>query len=116
MRRGVIEVGSQRYRETYGRAFEELSAADADAFLKDVQSGKVKDATLPLASWFNEIIYPLFAQGCFSDPLYGGNRGKVFWKMIGYPGLPATHTLDMVRYRGKPFPGAKDPKSIADFS
>jgi gluconate 2-dehydrogenase gamma chain len=39
----------------------------------------------------------------------------VFWKMIGYPGLPATHTLDMTRYRGKPYPGAKNPKSIADF-
>jgi gluconate 2-dehydrogenase gamma chain len=48
--------------------------------------------------------------------MYGGNNNKVFWKMVGYPGLPATHTLDMVQYRGKPYPGAKDPKSIVDFS
>jgi gluconate 2-dehydrogenase gamma chain len=81
-----------------------------------VQTGKAKDDKLSLASWFNDIIYPLFVQACFSDPLYGGNRDKVFWKMIGYPGLPATHALDMVRYRGKPYPGAKNPKSISDFS
>jgi itaconyl-CoA hydratase len=28
MRRGVIEVGPQRYRETYGRAFEEFTVGD----------------------------------------------------------------------------------------
>jgi itaconyl-CoA hydratase len=28
MRRGVIEIGPQRYRETYGRAFEEFSVGD----------------------------------------------------------------------------------------
>jgi len=55
-------------------------------------------------------------QACYADPLYGGNRGKVFWKLIGYPGLPAFHTQNMVTYRGKPFPGAADPKSIQDFS
>jgi gluconate 2-dehydrogenase gamma chain len=74
------------------------------------------DARLPLASWFNEIIHPLFSEACFADPIYGGNRDAVFWKMIGYPGLPATHSVDMVRYRGKPYPGAKNPKSIIDFS
>ena len=31
-------------------------------------------------------VYPLFQQACFADPVYGGNRDKVFWKMIGYPG------------------------------
>jgi hypothetical protein len=40
--------------------------------------------------------------------MYGGNRGKVFWKMIGYPGLPAAYGIDMVRYRGKPHPRAAD--------
>jgi gluconate 2-dehydrogenase gamma chain len=40
----------------------------------------------------------------------------VFWKAIGYPGLPAVYSQDMVDFRGKPFPGAADPKSIADFA
>jgi gluconate 2-dehydrogenase gamma chain len=62
------------------------------------------------------LVYPLFSQACFADPIYGGNYNKVFWRMIGYPGLPATHTIDMVQFRGKPFPGGKAPKSIADFS
>jgi gluconate 2-dehydrogenase gamma chain len=62
------------------------------------------------------LVYPLFVQACFSDPIYGGNVGKVFWRMIGYPGLPATHADDMLQFRGRPYPPAQDPKTIADFS
>jgi len=99
-----------------GKGFDELSDAEANAFLLDVAAGKFDEPRMPLGQWFNELVYPLFTQACFADPLYGGNRGKVFWKLIGYPGLPAFHTKDMVEFRGKPFPGASDPKSIQDFS
>ena len=74
------------------------------------------DPRVPLAEWFNDLVYALFNQACFADPIYGGNRDKVFWKMIGYPGLPAVNGLNMAKYRGVPFPGAKTPKSIEDFS
>lgn len=112
-----IEAANAACAAKYGgKPFDQIAPADAAAFLSDLGAGKVSDPNLPLAAWFNELIYPLFAQACFADPIYGGNVNKVFWKMIGYPGLPATHTIDMVQYRGKPFPGAKDPKSIADFS
>jgi gluconate 2-dehydrogenase gamma chain len=99
-----------------GATFDQLAPATAEAVLKDIGSGRLSDERLPLASWFNDIIYPLFIEACFADPMYGGNRDAVFCKMVGYPGLPATYTLDMARYRGKPHPGAKNPKSIIDFS
>ncbi|HEY1542640.1 MAG TPA: gluconate 2-dehydrogenase subunit 3 family protein [Xanthobacteraceae bacterium] len=111
-----IAAANAASRQRYAKAFASLPAADADAFLRDIASGKVKDARVPLAEWFNALVYPLFAQACYADPIYGGNRDKVFWQMIGYPGLPGVHSRDMVMYRGKPYPGAKTPKSIADFS
>lgn len=100
----------------FGVKFEELDTARADAFLQELAAGKIEGGRVPLGQWFNELVYPLFTQACYADPLYGGNRGKVFWKLIGYPGLPAFHTQNMVTFRGKPFPGAADPKSIQDFS
>ena len=100
----------------HGKPLDQAAPADASAFLDDLGAGKVASEQLPLGPWFNELVYPLFAQACFADPIYGGNAGKVFWKMVGYPGLPATHTNDIVQFRGKPYPGSKDPKSIADFS
>jgi gluconate 2-dehydrogenase gamma chain len=111
-----VEAVNTACAAKYGKPFDQIPAADANNFLSDLAAGKVNDATLPLATWFNELVYPLFGQACFADPIYGGNFDKVFWKLIGYPGLPAAHTIDIVQYRGKPFPGAKDPKSIADFS
>ena len=99
-----------------GKPFDQLAPADAQQFLEEVQADHVQHDGLSLAQWFNEVVYRLFVEGCFADPMYGGNRSAVFWKMVGYPGLPANHALDVVRYRGKPYPGAKEPKTIADFT
>lgn len=99
-----------------GNSFDMVTPEQSDAFLNDLGAGKITSDAVPMAQWFNELVYPLFNQACYADPVYGGNKDKVFWKMIGYPGLPATNTINMVQFRGKPFPGAKDPKSMADFS
>jgi gluconate 2-dehydrogenase gamma chain len=106
----------QACQRRFGKSFDALSVADASTFLDDLATGNEVDPHVPLSAWFNELVYPLFAQACFADPIYGGNVGKVFWRMIGYPGLPATHSQDMLDFRGKPYPGEHDPKSIADFS
>lgn len=103
-------------RERFGKSFDELATADQDRILTEFASGKGVGDDDVLTQWFHELLYPLFIAACFADPIYGGNRSKVFWKMVGYPGLPATHSQNMVEFRGKHFPGAEDPKSIADFS
>jgi gluconate 2-dehydrogenase gamma chain len=112
---GIAVVNAACIRD-HAKGFDQLVPASAEAILKDIDAGRMTDDRLPLASWFNDLVYPLFYEGCFADPIYGGNRDAVFWKMLGYPGLPATHTVDMVRYRGKPYPDARRPKSIIDFS
>ena len=111
-----IQATNQHSKQHYGKSFDQLAAADADTLLQRLADGQLDDERLALGRWFNELVYPLFVQGCFADPIYGGNRDKVFWKMVGYPGLPAVYSRDIVDYRGKPHPGARDPKSIADFS
>jgi hypothetical protein len=30
----------------------------------------------------------------FSDPMYGGNMGKVGWSLIGYPGAQRLYTSE----------------------
>ena len=112
---GIAAVDAACLRDR-GASFAALPSAEADTVLADIAGGRVTDEHLSLTSWFNDIVYPLFVEACFADPMYGGNRNAVFWKMIGYPGLPANHAIDMVRFRGKPYPGAASPKSIGDFS
>jgi gluconate 2-dehydrogenase gamma chain len=54
-------------------------------------------------------------EGFFSDPIHGGNRNKASWRMLGFPGLPATYADKVDAYRDKPYVVA-EPQSIADFS
>jgi len=38
-------------------------------------------------------------EGFFSDPVYGGNRDMVAWRMIGFPGAYAPY-YDLVQQHG----------------
>jgi gluconate 2-dehydrogenase gamma chain len=111
-----IEIANAACIARHGKPFDQITPMQANAFLHDLADDKLANESFSMAMWFNDLVYPLFAEACFADPIYGGNVDKVFWKMIGYPGLPATHTINMIRYRGVPFPGAADPQSIVDFS
>ncbi len=102
--------------QAHSKSFDRLAAAEREAALLAITSGKANTPEFNLAAWFNELLYPLFTQGAFADPVYGGNRDKAAWKMIGYPGLPAIYNRDMVTYRGKRHPKSDAPKSIQDFS
>ena len=53
-------------------------------------------------------------EGFFSDPMYGGNRNKAGWRMLGFPGLPATYADKVDAYYNKRY--VAPPRSIADFS
>ena len=63
---------------------------------------------------FFEALLDIAMEGFFADPIYGGNRDKVSWKMVGFPGLPAVYRNLIVDWRDKRY--VVDPKSIADFS
>jgi gluconate 2-dehydrogenase gamma chain len=111
-----VAAAQEACAKRFGKFFDLLAPADADLFLQELADNKLHHPRISLADWFNELVYPLFVQACFADPVYGGNKDKIFWRMVGYPGLPANHARDMVEFRGKPYPAAKDPRSIADFS
>jgi gluconate 2-dehydrogenase gamma chain len=102
-------------RTGHGKSFDRLNAADREATLIAVSEGKAT-SDFDLSAWFNGLFYPLFTQGAFADPIYGGNLGKVAWKMIGFPGLPATYNRDVATFRGVRHPKSDAPKSIQDFS
>ena len=53
-------------------------------------------------------------EGFFADPIYGGNRNMASWRMLQYPGVPATFANLIDEYRDKRY--VAEPKSIADFS
>jgi gluconate 2-dehydrogenase gamma chain len=108
-----IRAANAWSRRTYGKDFDRLTPADRDAALKAIEQGK---ADLPdfNAKPFFEALYQSAMEGFFADPIYGGNRNKASWRMVGYPGLPASYGAKAEVYRGKKL--NIEPQSIADFS
>ena len=53
--------------------------------LKAMEEGKAELENFDARAFFNQLL-SLTMAGFFSDPIYGGNRDKIAWKMIGFPG------------------------------
>jgi gluconate 2-dehydrogenase gamma chain len=85
-----------------GKAFADLSAADKDTVLKDLESGDLKLDGADGKAFFEQAIKDI-QMGFFADPIYGGNRDMVAWKMIGYPGARYNY-LDWVNRHNERFP------------
>jgi gluconate 2-dehydrogenase gamma chain len=108
-----IKAANAWTRKTYGKDFDFLAPAERDAAFKTMESGKAEFVDFNAKAFF-EALYQSAMEGFFSDPMYGGNRDKVSWRMIGYPGLPAAYANKALEYRGRKV--VIEPRSIADFS
>jgi gluconate 2-dehydrogenase gamma chain len=99
---------------TFKKPFETLPAATKEQLLKDLQAGKIGLPNgVPAKTYFAQLLQ-MFYEGMFADPIYGGNRDKMAWKMIGYPGVNTANKLNIVKFKNKPY--RPDPVGIADLS
>jgi gluconate 2-dehydrogenase gamma chain len=111
--RAGIEAANAFTRKAYGKDFDRLGEKDREAALKTMEEGKAGFPGFSSTQFFNALLQ-MTMEGFFADPMYGGNRNMASWKMIGYPGLPATYREEIKTYHGKKYD--KPPQSIADFS
>ena len=111
--RAGIEEANAWTRKTYGKDFDRLSEPDREAALKAMDDDKAQFPGFSSRTFFDALLQ-ITMEGFFADPIYGGNRDMAGWKMVGYPGLPATYREEVIKYFGKKYD--KPPRSIADFS
>lgn len=78
---------------TKGARFAQLSAADQDAVLTDMEKN-VATGFAPSAAAFFNLVRSHTIQGTFCDPYYGGNGNFIGWDLIGYPGVRAAVSAD----------------------
>ena len=71
-----------------GKTFDQLSAAHQDDVLTGLDGAKLTFDVVPAKAFF-EMLLQNTVEGFFADPLYGGNRDKVGWKLVGFPGVAA---------------------------
>jgi gluconate 2-dehydrogenase gamma chain len=100
--------------KTYGKTFDRLEQDKRNEALTAMQQGKAEFDGLDAKQFFGQLL-TVNMEGFFADPIYGGNRNKASWRMLGFPGLPATYADKIDEYRNKRYVVA-EPQSIADFS
>jgi gluconate 2-dehydrogenase gamma chain len=112
--RAGVDATNAHCRKTYGKGFDRLDAKQREEVLVGLSTGKVTFADgLPVRDFWT-VLYQTVMEGMFSDPIYGGNRNKAGWRMIGFPGAIAVNRENVEKFRDKPFP--TDPAGIADLS
>jgi gluconate 2-dehydrogenase gamma chain len=73
-------------RSVRGQPFTELTAADQDRLLGEVEAGTAPGFVGGSATFFS-LVRAHTIQGTFCDPSYGGNANFVGWDLVGYPGV-----------------------------
>src|SRR5216683_454543 len=93
----------------HGTPFHDMSAEAQDAYLKSLESGAHDLDGVPSAVFF-DMLLKMTVEGFFSDPVYGGNRNMVAWRMIGFPGAYADY-YEAIDKHGVKF--EREPMSLA---
>jgi gluconate 2-dehydrogenase gamma chain len=106
----IFRVAIREINQHLGKPFEKLAAKEQDEVLKNLEEGKLALESVPSRFFFNLLLEGTI-DGFFADPIYGGNRDKVGWKLVGFPGVAAVYTT-LVDKHGVPYNA--EPVSIAD--
>ncbi|MGI8909257.1 MAG: gluconate 2-dehydrogenase subunit 3 family protein [Rubrobacteraceae bacterium] len=128
---GVEEL-DRRSRKSFGEDFRQLSAEQQDRVLTDMEASapgedeEAMEEDQATAAWappeqaepsgpvmqqtLTEVeldFFPLLVlhtrQGFYSDPIYGGNRDRAGWQVLGFPGPESLAEVHSGRYTTLPY-------------
>jgi gluconate 2-dehydrogenase gamma chain len=112
--RAGIAATNAYCRKTFGRTFDRLDDKQREEVLVGLSTAKITfDGGLPVRPFWSAV-YQTVMEGMFADPIYGGNRNKAGWRLIGFPGAIAVNRENVAKFRDKPFPN--EPVSMADMT
>ncbi|MCB4771170.1 gluconate 2-dehydrogenase subunit 3 family protein [Ancylobacter sp. Lp-2] len=83
-RRGLAALDAWCHA-SHSKAFAELPGETRDEILAGIEAGKIELPGFDGKLLF-EIVLGNTMEGFFADPIYGGNKDMVSWKMLGFPG------------------------------
>ncbi|WP_044559343.1 gluconate 2-dehydrogenase subunit 3 family protein [Azospirillum sp. B4] len=85
-----------------GVPFAKLPPDQQDAVLKGLESNEITIEGVDTKVFFTLLLQNTI-EGYFSDPVYGGNKDMIGWKLIGFPGARYDQS-PFVEQHGKPYP------------
>lgn len=97
-------------RSRHDERFDLLSHDEQEALLKEMEQGSLLLPDVPIQEFFSMLLDNTM-EGFFSDPIHGGNRDKVGWRLVGFPGVGASYRDRVTRFNE---PYDVEPVSIED--
>jgi gluconate 2-dehydrogenase gamma chain len=91
----------EHVNEKYGKSFAALDAAAQDKILEAIDKGELELPNAHARKFF-ELLVQNTKEGFLADPMYGGNRDFVGWKLIGFPG-PRYNYIGEIEQYGKKY-------------
>lgn len=102
--RDVFRLGvaaANRYAgERFGVGVLELSEEQQDQLITALLDNEATGFEPLTPESFFHTLRRYTSEGMFSDPVYGGNRNLVGWRLIGYPGAQRAYTPDEISVEG----------------
>ena len=95
------------------RPFRLLKPEQQDAILKELQGGKIELQSLSSKVFF-DLLWKNTKEGFFGDPIHGGNRDKVGWKLVGFPGVASGEYKKYMQKEYDNVPYRVEPISLLD--
>ncbi|RAU39476.1 MULTISPECIES: gluconate 2-dehydrogenase subunit 3 family protein [unclassified Pseudomonas] len=72
-------------QKQFHKRFSDLAPEEQDTVLTGLEKGEIVLDGIDSKLFFQQVLGNTM-EGFFADPVYGGNRDMVSWKMIGFPG------------------------------
>jgi len=86
MYRAAIKAIDAHCKEKFaGKPFAQLDQGQQDQLLHGLEKGEIELKGADGKTFF-KLLLQNTVEGFFSDPIHGGNRDMVGWKLIGFPG------------------------------
>lgn len=108
--RAAIREIDQLCKDRYGQSFADLGGSRQEEVLRALDDGSFALESVPATLFFG-MLWENTQEGFFADPIYGGNRDKVGWRLVGFPGVAAVYLQAIEQYDT---PYRVEPVSIAD--
>ncbi len=81
---GLAEI-EKDCQSQFSKSFSELTNDQQDKYLEQMEADQINYPTLSSKELFSQFLSNV-QEGFLADPIYGGNRNMIGWKMIGFPG------------------------------
>lgn len=74
-------------RERHGASFADCAPDQQDTLISELENDALPNFKTPPQRIFFEMLRAHLQEGLFADPIYGGNKDKSGWKLLGHTGV-----------------------------